>query len=85
MGQAAASPYVNFEDYAESEASGGKFRACKHRASLREYVLVSQDVRQVEVFRRNEEWRGEVATGGMRVMLHGASVEVDAIYGAFQA
>jgi len=31
-------------------------------ASLREYVLIAQDERTIEVFRREQEWHGEVAS-----------------------
>jgi Uma2 family endonuclease len=59
----------------------GKFQAYKQIASLEEYVLVSQDERCVEVFRRAHGWRGEILTAGATFIVHGASVAVDAVYG----
>jgi Uma2 family endonuclease len=42
-----------------------KFLAYRTLDSLREYVLVSQDQRLVEVFRRESGWREELLTGGV--------------------
>jgi Uma2 family endonuclease len=42
-----------------------KFLAYRALDSLREYVLVSQDQRQVEVFRRDDGWRGELLSEGV--------------------
>jgi hypothetical protein len=58
----------------------GKFQLYKQIASLREYVLVTQDDRRIEVFRRAQEWHGEVASSGDAIRIHGAVVEVDRVY-----
>jgi hypothetical protein len=58
----------------------GKFQCSTRIASLREYVLISQDEPRIEVFRRSDGWVGEVGARGMTVRIHGCSVDVDAIY-----
>lgn len=53
-------PIVIFEvlsDSTESYDRGAKFRLYSRISSLQEYVLVSQNERIVEVFRRNEQQR----------------------------
>jgi Uma2 family endonuclease len=58
-----------------------KFLFYQHLDSLEEYVLVSQDYRQVEVFRRRDQWapsrytQGEVPLASVDL-----AVEIDAIY-----
>ncbi len=45
-----------------------------------EYLLVSQDSRRTEIFRRRASWRREVAEAGGRFVLHDVEIGVDAIY-----
>lgn len=69
LGQAVTNPAIIVEALSEATERydrDGKFQAYKQLASLREYILVAQDRRSIEVFRRAEEWRGEVATEGRR-------------------
>ena len=69
-------------DSTERYDRDGKFQLYKQLASLEEYVLVSQDERRVEVFRRAADWAGEVALAAQSVVIQGAIVQVDRIYGA---
>jgi Uma2 family endonuclease len=49
--------------------------------SLEEYVLVSQDERQIEVRRRDGRgWQSEIRRGGETVRIHGHDIAVDSIY-----
>jgi hypothetical protein len=49
--------------------------------SLREYALVSQDERRVEVRRRSDVgWSCDVAEDGGTVRLHGREIAVAAFY-----
>jgi len=64
LGQAVTNPSVIIEVLSESTERydrDGKFQLYKQITSLREYVLVAQDERRIEVFRRDHDWRGEVA------------------------
>ncbi len=58
-----------------------KFLFYRQLDTLEEYVLVSQEYRQVEVFCRTEQWRGTDYTRG-EVLLQsvGLSIAVDEIY-----
>jgi len=62
-----------------------KFGYYKQLASLQEYVLVSQDLRRIEVYRRPADGRGawacEEARDGETVLVHGSPISVDAVYG----
>jgi Uma2 family endonuclease len=51
-------------------------------ASVEQYVLVSQEERRIEVFRRPERghWEFEVAKAGESLTLHGHPISVDAVY-----
>jgi len=50
-------------------------------ASLKEYVLVAQDVRRVEVYRRTDEWApSSHAEDPVRLECLGTEVGVEAIY-----
>lgn len=85
LGQAVTNAVIIVEVLSEATERydrDGKFQAYKQLASLLEYVLVAQDRRSIEVFRRADEWRGAVATEGGSVTIHGARISVDAIYGA---
>lgn len=41
-----------------------KFRAYRTLPSLREYLLIAQDLREVEIFRRADDWAPERVTAG---------------------
>jgi Uma2 family endonuclease len=85
LGQAVTNPIVIIEVLSESTERydrDGKFQAYKHIVTLREYVLVSQDERRVEVFRLATGWAGEVACAGERITVHGVSIDVDRVYGS---
>jgi Uma2 family endonuclease len=58
-----------------------KFMFYRQLDALQEYILVSQDYRQVEVFRRSEQWHGAPYTQG-EVPLRSVDlgVTIDAIY-----
>jgi Uma2 family endonuclease len=84
LGQAVTNPCIVVEVLSEATERydrDGKFQAYKELPSLEEYVLVSQDSRRVEVFRRKTSWAGEVAIAGQSLIIHGRPVAVDAIYG----
>jgi len=50
-------------------------------ASLQEYLLVAQDVRRVEVYRRTDDWAPSIHTEGpVRLECPGTEVTVEAIY-----
>lgn len=58
-----------------------KFLFYRQLDSLQEYVLVSQDYRQVEVFRRADQWRGTPYTQGeVQFRSVDLGVTIDAIY-----
>ena len=84
LGQAVTNPTVIVEvlsDSTERYDRDGKFQAYKQLPSLREYVLVSQDERRIEVFRRTEDWAGSVGVSGESIAIHGVLVSVDDVYG----
>jgi Uma2 family endonuclease len=84
LGQAVVNPVVIVEvlsDSTERYDRDGKFQAYKLLPSLEEYVLVSQDRRQVEVFRKAQGWKGELSATGQTAQVHGATIHVDNIYG----
>ena len=68
----------------EAYDRGAKMDHYRRLASLREYVLVNHDRRQIEVFRRNEAGRFEQFVFGVGEAVELASlavsVEVDAVY-----
>lgn len=92
LGEAVTNPVVIIEvlsDVTERYDREEKFRYYRTLPSLKEYVLVSQDERVIEVFRRpaagsppNDRWRGERAGAGGVIEIHGFPIEVDAVYGA---
>ncbi|HEX3477613.1 MAG TPA: Uma2 family endonuclease [Kofleriaceae bacterium] len=85
LGQAVTNPVVLLEVLSESTERydrDGKFQLYKQIASLREYVLIAQDERRIEVFRREQDWHGDVAGPGEAIRIHGAIVEVDRVYRA---
>jgi len=71
-------------DSTEARDRGVKAAHYRHLPSLREYVLVSQHERRVEVHRRNEAGRWELfeAEAGGRVELAsvGCTLAVDELY-----
>jgi Uma2 family endonuclease len=84
LGEAITNPTVVIEvlsDSTERYDRDGKFQAYKRIASLEEYVLVSQDERKVEIFRRSNGYRGDTAKPGETFVLHGVTIAVDDIYG----
>ena len=84
LGQAVTNPIVIVEVLSESTERydrDGKFQAYKQIPPLREYVLVSQNQRRIEVFRRTDNWAGEVAGPGERITVLGVMIAVDHVYG----
>lgn len=82
-GEAITNPCIIVEvlsDSTERDDRGWKSRDYRTIGSLDEYVLVSQETRRVEVFRRSTNWNCEVFGPNEIVTLHGTSVSVDAIY-----
>jgi Uma2 family endonuclease len=70
-------------DSTEKDDRGAKFASCRRLASLEEYVLVSQESRRIELFRRIPEgWVRSEAGGGERLELRslGVTIDVDAVY-----
>ena len=82
-GEAITNPCVIVEVLSESterDDRGWKFRDCRTLASLEDYILVSQETRRIEVYRRATNWQCEVAGAGDAFAVHGAQLSVDAIY-----
>lgn len=72
----------------ESYDRGEKARQYRQIASLQEFVLVSQDRRSVEVFRRNPQGRFELfewSAGAAELQSVGASISLDALYADAEA
>jgi len=86
IGEAITNPKLVVEvlsDSTESYDRGEKFAHYMRLSSLDEYVLVSQNERRLEVFRRPEgrgHWHREVARAYESVTLQGQVVTVDEIY-----
>jgi Uma2 family endonuclease len=61
---------------------GEKFAHYMRVPSLKEYVLVSQDVPKIEVFRRPERghWLREEARAGATLEILGQGIAVDDVY-----
>jgi len=61
---------------------GEKFERYKTIPTLRDYVLVSQDRKQIEVFSREREWQAAVAVEGEDVVVPsiGVRLAVDEVY-----
>lgn len=88
LGEAVTNPTVIVEVLSSSTERYDreeKFAYYQRLPSLQEYVLVSQSQRRIEVYRRprnNEDrWPCEVGQTGQSITVHGATLEVDAIYG----
>ncbi|WP_394838511.1 Uma2 family endonuclease [Pendulispora rubella] len=85
LGDALTNPSVLVEvlsDSTEQYDRGEKFAHYMRMPSVREYVLVSQHERRIEVFRRPEygRWFHEVAQAGESLTLHGEKISVDSVY-----
>ncbi|WP_394820868.1 Uma2 family endonuclease [Pendulispora albinea] len=85
LGEAITNPTLLVEvlsDRTEGYDRGEKFAYYMRISSLKEYVLVSQYERRIEVFRRPQRgrWIHEVAQAGQSLTLHGHAIEVDAVY-----
>ncbi|MFO0553423.1 MAG: Uma2 family endonuclease [Polyangiaceae bacterium] len=86
LGEAITNPVVLVEVLSESTERydrDGKFQAYKQLSSLREYVLVAQEERRIEVHRRGDgaAWSCELGRAGESVEIHGATLSVDDVYG----
>ena len=86
LGEAIINPTLLVEVLAESTEKydrGEKFAHYMRIGSLEQFVLVSQEERRIEVFRRPERghWGFDVAKAGETLTLHGRPISVDAIYG----
>lgn len=84
LGSAITNPCVIVEvlsDSTERDDRGWRFRDFRAIPSLEEYVLVSQQERKIEIFRRSTDWQSEVIETGT-FTIHGAALSLDAIYNA---
>lgn len=85
IGEAIVNPTLIVEvlsDATERYDRDGKFEAYKKLPSFEEYVLVSQEVRRVEVrTRRGQEWSTQIGEEGQSVRIHGRDFAVDSLYG----
>jgi Uma2 family endonuclease len=97
LGEGVTNPVVIIEVLSDAterydrEEKFGYFRALP---SLQEYVLVSQDEVEIEVFRRpasrsssrrsdlGDRWECERGRAGAAVTIHGCTIDVDSVYGA---
>jgi Uma2 family endonuclease len=86
LGEALTNPSIIVEVLSEATERydrDGKFKAYKQLPSLREYILVAQDVRRIEVYRvRGGTWSCEVGERGQSVTIHGRPIAVDEVYGS---
>lgn len=88
IGEAITNPTLIIEVLSESTESydrGEKFAHYMRLASLEIYVVLSQDERRVEAFRRPEgrgHWNRDVAGSGDDIMLLGEVLRVDDVYDA---
>ncbi len=85
LGEAITNPTIVVEVLSEGTERydrDGKFKAYRQLRSLHEYVLVSQDERRIEVYRRDEDerWSVNVTEAGGHATIHGASISVDDVY-----
>ena len=85
LGEAITNPTVIVEvlsDATERYDRDAKFQAYKRLGSLREYVLVSQDERRVEVYRlgADDVWTCETAGAGGTVTVRDQRIAVDDVY-----
>jgi len=87
LGEAITNPTLIVEvlshDSTEGYDRGEKFAHYMRMPSLQEYVLVAQDERRIEVFRRPQgrgHWHCEVGRAGEGVTLVGQTFRVDDVY-----
>ena len=85
LGEAVTNPSLVVEvlsDSTEKYDRGEKFAHFMKVPSLRDYVLVAQTERRIEVFRRPDRghWAHEIAYAGQSLLLHGKRIGVDAVY-----
>lgn len=84
LGEAVTNPTIIVEVLSEATERydrDGKFQAYRRLSSLQEYILVSQDERCIEVYRRaNGDWLCETGGPGGSVTVHGKTIGVDAVY-----
>ncbi len=84
LGEAVTNPTIVVEvlsDATERYDRDGKFQAYRTMPTLQEYILVSQDRRCIEVYRRDaEKWSCETGGPGAVVTIHGKPISVDAVY-----
>jgi len=85
LGEALINPTILVEvlsDATEEYDRGEKFAHYMRIPSLREYVLVAQDVPRIEVFRRPERghWQRDVAGPGESITIGGQPIRVDDVY-----
>ncbi len=85
IGEALLNPRVIVEvlsDSTEQYDRGEKFAHYMRIPTLQAYVLISQDVPRIEVFRRPERghWQREEACSGETVQIGEAAVAVDDVY-----
>lgn len=84
IGEAIVNPTIIVEvlsDSTERYDRDGKFEAYKRIPSLKQYVLVSQVERRIEVHtRRGDAWVVQSSGSGETVQVHGTNVEVEAVY-----
>ncbi|HSO36410.1 MAG TPA: Uma2 family endonuclease [Labilithrix sp.] len=87
LGEAMTNPTLVVEvlsrDSTEGYDRGEKFSHYMRMPSLEEYVLVAQDERRIEVYRRPQgrgHWQCEVARQGETVTMHGQLFRVDDVY-----
>jgi Uma2 family endonuclease len=84
LGEAVTNPTVLVEVLSEGTERydrDAKFQAYKQIPSLEEYVLGSLDDRAIEVYRRSNGWTCEKSTKGNSMLIHGAVIAVDDVYG----
>ena len=85
LGEAIVNPTLLVEVLSESTEKYDRGEKVAHYmkiAAMQEYVLVSQEERRIEVFRRPERghWAFDVAKAGESLTLHGRAISVDAVY-----
>lgn len=83
QGEAITNPCVLVEVLSEStERDDRSWKARDYRTlpSLEVYVLVAQDERAIEIFRRERGWSREVYGRGETFEVRGATIDVDAVY-----
>jgi Uma2 family endonuclease len=87
LGEAITNPTAVIDVLSEStERYGrdGKFQAFKLLRCIEAYVLIAQDERRIEVYRRppdvNGGWLCETGGPGGSVSIHGTLVDVDSVY-----